>query len=108
MVGAAGLQLLHRSEWFMTTDLTEHPQHAPRRAARARDPYGPVTVVSLHDSSGEVAARGTIAVVGTDAIADRGETDAAHRRRGLGRAMMSALAEAAVAQGDLITADGLA
>src|SRR4051794_28712134 len=29
VVGAAGLELLHRSEWFMTTDLTEHPQHAP-------------------------------------------------------------------------------
>jgi GNAT superfamily N-acetyltransferase len=46
-----------------------------------------------------VAARGSIAVVGDDAIADRIETDAAHRRRGLGRAMMSALAEAAVSQG---------
>ncbi|CAL9666522.1 GNAT family N-acetyltransferase [Streptomyces sp. enrichment culture] len=100
VVGAAGLELLHRSEWFMTTDLTEHPQHAPaapyEREVRTE---GPVTVVSLHDSSGDVAARGTIAVVGADAIADRIETDAAHRRRGLGRAMMSALAEAAVAQG---------
>jgi GNAT superfamily N-acetyltransferase len=100
VVGAAGLELLHRSEWFMTTDLTEHPRHAPaapyEREVRTE---GPVTVVSIHDSCGEVAARGTIAVVGADAIADRIETDAAHRRRGLGRAMMSALAEAAVAQG---------
>ncbi|MFJ8789396.1 GNAT family N-acetyltransferase [Streptomyces sp. NPDC102462] len=100
VVGAAGPELLHRSEWFMTTDLTGHPQHAPaapyEREVRTE---GPVTVVSLHDSSGEVAARGTIAVVGADAIADRIETDAAHRRRGLGRAMMSALAEAAVTQG---------
>ncbi|MFG3207120.1 GNAT family N-acetyltransferase [Streptomyces sp. NPDC048192] len=100
VVRAAGLELLHRSEWFMTTDLTEHPQHAPtppyEREVRTE---GPVTVVSLHDSFGEVAARGTIAVVGADAVADRIETDAAHRRRGLGRAMMSALAEAAVAQG---------
>jgi GNAT superfamily N-acetyltransferase len=100
VVRAAGLELLHRSEWFMTTGLTEHPQHAPaapyEREVRTE---GPVTVVSLHDSCGQVAARGTIAVVGTDAIADRIETDAAHRRRGLGRAVMSALAEAAVAQG---------
>ncbi|MGW5434869.1 GNAT family N-acetyltransferase [Streptomyces sp. NPDC004059] len=84
----------------MTTDLTEHPRHAPaapyEREVRTE---GPVTVVSLHASSGEVAARGTSAVVGADAIPDRIETDAAHRRRGLGRAMMSALAEAAVAQG---------
>lgn len=99
-VGAAGLELLHRSEWFMTTDLNEHPQHAPaapyEREVRTE---GPVTFVSLHAPSGEVAARGSIAVVGGDAIADRIETDAAHRRRGLGRAMMSALAEAAVSQG---------
>jgi GNAT superfamily N-acetyltransferase len=100
VVRAAGLELVHRSEWLMSTDLTEHPQHAPTA------PYepevrteGPVTIVSLHVPSGEAAARGTIAVVGGDAIADRIETDPAHRRRGLGRAMMSALAEAAVSQG---------
>lgn len=99
VIGAAGLELVQRSEWFMTTDLTEHPQHEPaapyEREVRTE---GPVTVVSLHAPSGEVAARGTIAVVGGDAIADRIETDAAHRRRGLGRAVMSALAEAAVSQ----------
>ncbi|MBY8869217.1 GNAT family N-acetyltransferase [Streptomyces sp. RCPT1-4] len=100
VVGAAGLELVQRSEWLMTTDLTEHPQHEPaapyEREVRTE---GPVTVVSLHAPSGEMAARGTIAVVGGDAIADRIETDAAHRRRGLGRAVMSALAEAAVSQG---------
>ncbi|MFE5794859.1 GNAT family N-acetyltransferase [Streptomyces sp. NPDC056503] len=99
-VGAAGLELLHRSEWLMTTDLTDHPRHAPaapyEREVRTE---GPVTVVSLHGPAGEVAVRGTVAVVGGDAIADRIETDAAHRRRGLGRAVMSALAEAAVSQG---------
>ncbi|MFJ8164217.1 GNAT family N-acetyltransferase [Streptomyces sp. NPDC096136] len=99
-LGAAGLELLHRSEWLMTTDLSKHPQHAPA-APYEREVHtdGAVTVVSLHDSSGEVAARGTIAVVGADAIADRIETNTAHRRRGLGRAMMSALAEAAAAHG---------
>lgn len=100
VVGAAGLELHRRSEWLMTTDLTGHPRHTPAA------PYGievrtegPVTGVTLHGPSGEVAARGTVAVVGGDAIADRVETHAAHRRRGLGRAVMSALAEAAVAQG---------
>ncbi|MEV7129057.1 GNAT family N-acetyltransferase [Streptomyces sp. NPDC093260] len=100
VVGAAGLELVQRSEWFMTTDLTEHPRHAPAAPyEREVRTDGPVTVVSLHDRAGEVAARGTIAVVGGDAIADRIETEAAHRRRGLGRAVMSALAEAAVSQG---------
>ncbi|GAB1329349.1 GNAT family N-acetyltransferase [Streptomyces sennicomposti] len=100
VVGAAGLELVQRSEWFMTTDLTEHPRHAPAAPyEREVRTDGPVTVVSLHDRAGEVAARGTIAVVGGDAIADRIETEAAHRRRGLGRAVMSALAETAVSQG---------
>ncbi|MFD6421156.1 GNAT family N-acetyltransferase [Streptomyces sp. NPDC060198] len=100
IVGAAGLELVHRSEWLMATDLSEHPKHAvaePYRCEVRTD--GPLTVVTVHDPSGEVAARGTIAVVGEDAIADRIETSPAHRRRGLGRAMMSALAEAAVSQG---------
>ncbi|MEU7020573.1 GNAT family N-acetyltransferase [Streptomyces sp. NPDC046203] len=100
VMDAAGLELLFRSEWLMATDLTAHPRHAPvapyEREVRTE---GPVTVVSLYDPSGAVAARGTIAVSGTDAIADRIETDAAHRRRGLGRAMMSALVETAVSQG---------
>ncbi|MEV0846319.1 GNAT family N-acetyltransferase [Streptomyces sp. NPDC049954] len=109
VVRDAGLELLHRSEWLMTTDLSEHPQH-PQRPQQPRHasavPYerevrteGPVTVVSLRAPSGEVAARGSVAVVGGDAIADRVETDAAHRRRGLGRTVMHALAETAVSQG---------
>ncbi|MCX5400331.1 GNAT family N-acetyltransferase [Streptomyces sp. NBC_00102] len=99
-VGAAGLELVHKSEWFMAIDLAEHPQHAPAAPyEREVRTDGPITIVSLRDASGEVAARGTIAVVGAEAIADRIETDPAHRRRGLGRATMSALVEAAVAQG---------
>ncbi|OIJ63916.1 GNAT family N-acetyltransferase [Streptomyces mangrovisoli] len=100
VVAAAGLELVFRSECFMTTDLTEHPKYGPAAPyEREVRTDGPVTVVSLHDASGELAARGTMAVVGAHAIADRIETDAAHRRRGLGRAMMSALAESAVSQG---------
>ncbi|MGV9314134.1 GNAT family N-acetyltransferase [Streptomyces sp. NPDC003691] len=100
VVGAAGLELVHRAEWLMTTGLAGHPRHAPAAPyEREIRTDGPVTVVSLHGPGGEVAARGTIAVTGADAIADRIETDPAHRRRGLGRAVMSALAEAAVAQG---------
>ncbi|AXE28143.1 N-acetyltransferase (plasmid) [Streptomyces globosus] len=100
VVNAAGLELLHRSEWLMSADLGGHPQHAPAAPyEREVRTDGPVTAVSLRHPSGEVAARGTVAVVGADAVADRIETDPAHRRRGLGRAVMGALAEAAVAQG---------
>ncbi|MFC9889011.1 GNAT family N-acetyltransferase [Streptomyces pilosus] len=99
-VDAAGLELHRRSEWLMTTDLTGHPRHAPAApyGIEART-EGPVTEVTLRGPTGEVAARGTVAVVGADATADRVETDPEHRRRGLGRAVMGALAEAALAQG---------
>lgn len=101
-VAAAGLEVLHRSEWLMTTVLAEHPRQAPTAPyGREVRTAGPVTVVSLRGSCGEVAARGTVAVVGADAIVDRVGTDAAHRRRGLGGAVMSALAEAATGQGAL-------
>ncbi|MFD6528658.1 GNAT family N-acetyltransferase [Streptomyces sp. NPDC060184] len=98
--GAARLEVLQRSEWLMTTDLTGHPQHAPAAPyERELRTDGPVTVVTFRTPSGELAANGTIAVAGTDATADRIETYAGHQRRGLGSAVMSALAEAAVAQG---------
>ncbi|MEU3600174.1 GNAT family N-acetyltransferase [Streptomyces sp. NPDC006798] len=99
-VRAAGLDVLHRSEWLMATDLTGHPSHRPTApyAPEVRT-EGPVTVVSLRAADGTVAARGTIAVVGPDAVADRIETEPAHRRRGLGRVVMSTLAETAVSQG---------
>ena len=99
-VKAAGLELLHRAEWLMSTDLTGHPRHAPAAPYRTEvRTDGPVTSVRLYAASGEVAASGTIAVTGADAVADRIETAEAHRRRGLGSALMSALAEAALAQG---------
>jgi GNAT superfamily N-acetyltransferase len=99
-VEAAGLAVLLRAEWLMTTDLTRHPRHVPAAPYRSEvRTEGPVVTVTLHHASGEQAAQGTIAVVGTDAVADRVETVPAHRRRGLGRVLMSALAEAALSQG---------
>ena len=99
-IGAAGLTVLFHSEQLMTTDLAGHPRRASsapyRREVRAE---GPVVTVTLHDASGEQAARGMIAVLGSDAVADRIETAEAHRRRGLGSVLMSALAEAALARG---------
>ncbi|MFC1408084.1 GNAT family N-acetyltransferase [Streptacidiphilus sp. N1-12] len=96
-VEAAGLQVLLRSESLMLSDLAQHPScplAAPYRSELRQD--GPVLTVTLHHpDSSEPAARGTVAVVGADAIADRIETVPAHRRRGLGRALMSLLVEAA-------------
>ncbi|CCH16947.1 GNAT family N-acetyltransferase [Micromonospora lupini] len=57
-----------------------------------------VTATVRHES-GEVAARGTMGLAGTDAVADRIETMPAHRRKGLASAVMSALVRSAIEEG---------
>ena len=49
------------------------------------------TVLRFVDDAGDVAASGILAMVGATAVFDRIETAPAHRRRGLGRAVMGAL-----------------
>lgn len=71
----------------------------------------PLAVVKAFASSGELAAIGRVVRVDEFAIFDRIETDAAHRRRGLGRALMKNLetiaCEAGATRGVLVaTADG--
>ncbi|RFU86747.1 GNAT family N-acetyltransferase, partial [Streptomyces triticagri] len=51
------------------------------------------------DSGGSFAARGQIAVTGATAVVDQIETDAAHRRRGLGAVVMRTLAAEGAALG---------
>lgn len=96
----AGLLLLKRSELMMTVDLHAQPRRAPA------PPYtietllvGSVVSVTVRSGTGEPAASGSMGLTGTDAIADRIETSAGHRRRGLGGAVMSALASAAIDHG---------
>ncbi len=50
-------------------------------------------------TQGCVAARGSVLIVDRFAIFDRIETDASHRRKGLGRAIMAQLASIAVTEG---------
>ncbi|WP_018683549.1 GNAT family N-acetyltransferase [Actinokineospora enzanensis] len=91
---AAGLSTLP-DESLMGTDLSTHP-HPGLPDGYTLDvtvERDVVTAVVLH-SSGASAARGYLAVVGTDGIADMISTEPAHQRRGLGRAVMGALAEA--------------
>ncbi|AMK23152.1 MULTISPECIES: GNAT family N-acetyltransferase [Sphingomonadaceae] len=76
----------------------------------ATDPM-PLAVVKALASSGELAAIGRVVRVGEFAIYDRIETTAAHRRRGLGRAVMKKLETiargAGATRGVLVaTADG--
>ncbi len=99
-VEAAGLEVLHRSEWLMGTDLTSHPRR-PLDGAYTCDVRveGSAIKVAIHDGSGEVAARGQIGLAGADAVADRIETMPEHQRRGLGGVVMGTLAAEAVARG---------
>jgi GNAT superfamily N-acetyltransferase len=97
---AAGLELFGETESFMTTDLRQQPLSAPPvpyTASVVED--GSLVDAEVRHPSGEVAAHGTMAVSGADAIAHHIETTAAHRRRGLGSVVMSALTESALALG---------
>lgn len=90
-----GLTANDAEEALMGIDLADHgTRELPEgyRAEVERD--GGIITVTLR--SGEaVAAGGTIAVIGADAVADRIQTDPDHRRRGLGGAVMSLLVAAA-------------
>ncbi|MEU3454682.1 GNAT family N-acetyltransferase [Micromonospora sp. NPDC006766] len=103
-LAAAGLIVLKHSELLMTADLRGHPQNmlaAPYRLLTQVDSPGGDSVVTatVRRESGEVGARGTMGLAGTDAVADRIETMPADRRKGLASAVMSALARAAIGEG---------
>jgi GNAT superfamily N-acetyltransferase len=56
-------------------------------------------VAEVYSPAGELAASGRVFLVGETAVFDRIETDLAHRRRGLGRTIMSELARLAFQDG---------
>jgi GNAT superfamily N-acetyltransferase len=97
---AARLVVAKGAEQLMTIQLGDHPRHevpAPYRLdiqTRAS-----VIFASIYHDSGKLAASGVMGVAGADAIADRIETAPAHRRQGLAKAIMGALAHAAVERG---------
>jgi GNAT superfamily N-acetyltransferase len=53
----------------------------------------------VRTADGAFAARGQVAATGSTAVVDQVETDPAHQRRGLGRLVMTTLADAAAGQG---------
>jgi GNAT superfamily N-acetyltransferase len=87
-------------EYLMSAELGTHPPIAPP------DPYtvephstGDVHDVVVRTADGGCAAKGRVAVRGRAAVIDMVETDPAHRRRGLGRVVMSELSRVASARG---------
>ncbi|MFG1872508.1 GNAT family N-acetyltransferase [Micromonospora arborensis] len=101
---AAGLIVLKHSELLMTADLRGHSQTmpvAPYRLLTQVHSHGGDRVVTatVRHESGEVGARGTMGLAGTDAVADRIETMPTHRRKGLASVVMGALARSAMEEG---------
>jgi GNAT superfamily N-acetyltransferase len=78
--------------WFMTHDASPLPPvPLPPGYTLALDVGGAATIARVLAPDGELAANGGVVLVGEAAIFDRIGTEAAHRRRGLGRAVMGAL-----------------
>lgn len=99
-VEAAGLQMHLRSEMLMKTDLAGHPRRPLDPAFTSEvEVDGDCVKVQIKDAAGVVAAHGHIGLVGEDGIVDRILTNPDFRRRGLGGAVMSALAAEALSRG---------
>jgi GNAT superfamily N-acetyltransferase len=94
----AGLRVERDDEVFMTTTLAPSPTHLPDGFAARWDVDGARVTYAL-DVGSRIAAEGIAGVLGTDAVFDGIETSPRHRRRGLGRHVMSALTTWAVDQG---------
>ncbi len=89
-----GLRTPPHPEWMMAVALADQRTSSPPTATPAALEAGPgLVAITVHDPDGQVAATGQMGVVGEVAVMDKIETQPAHRRRGLGGAMMSALAE---------------
>ncbi|MFJ2756641.1 GNAT family N-acetyltransferase [Nocardioides sp. NPDC087217] len=91
----AGLVASDGEEALMSIQLADHAFRRLPEGYRAEvDRDGGVITVTVRVGE-DVAARGRIAVIGADAVADRIQTEPDHRRRGLGGAVMSLLVSAA-------------
>lgn len=96
-------------EALMSIDLADHGSRGlPEGYGAEMEREGGIIVVTVR--AGETAAAtGRIAVIGTDAVADRIQTDPEHRRRGLGGAvtalLVSAAREAGAVRGLLVASE---
>ena len=91
----AGLVANDGEEALMSIQLADHASRRLPDGYRAEvDRDGGLITVTVRVGE-DVAARGRIAVIGADAVADRIQTEPDHRRRGLGGAVMSLLVSAA-------------
>jgi ribosomal protein S18 acetylase RimI-like enzyme len=97
----ARLEVFAERKLLMSIDLRNHPAPAAPPAEYRLELSGDGAVRSAHvlDAQGNVAARGMVAVVGTDAVMHDIHTDPEHRRRGLGSVVMGMLSRDAIQRG---------
>jgi ribosomal protein S18 acetylase RimI-like enzyme len=98
-----GLKVL-RLLWLMTVPLADQPKQPVRSPYWLETELQPGVIDVRALAAGEPAAQGRMTVIGTDAVADMVGTEPAHRRRGLGLAVMRGLVTEAIKQG---ATDGL-
>jgi GNAT superfamily N-acetyltransferase len=97
-IQAAGLEY-RRTEWLMSVELETQPvRRAPASYGVEVVQRGEVVQVRVQEND-ELAARGQMVVVGNDVVVDMVWTEPEHRRRGLGRAVMSRLVKEARKKG---------
>ncbi|TCC33650.1 GNAT family N-acetyltransferase [Kribbella sindirgiensis] len=84
-----------RTNWLMTVRLADQVSYPVPPPYALELSATPSVVEAQAYGYGEIAATGRMAVLHTGAVADMVQTDPAHRRRGLARAVMTALALAA-------------
>jgi ribosomal protein S18 acetylase RimI-like enzyme len=95
-----GFEVFAERKALMTIDLAAHPEAVAASEYRVEaEDDGDLVYVRVVDRAGVVAARGMVAVVGTDAVMHDIHTDPEHRRRGLGSVVMATLSRRAVERG---------
>ena len=82
-------------EYLMTAALSTTPAAVPPSYELTHTQRGAVIDAIVTAADGSVAARGKAALTGEAAVFDQIETSPLHRRRGLGRSVMTALSSAA-------------
>lgn len=90
---------VHDPEFLMATDLVGSDPPVPEGYHLQTDAAGALVLTRLVADSGDVAASGQVAVDGPFATFDQIVTAETHRRRGLGRYIMTALSNIAIAVG---------
>jgi GNAT superfamily N-acetyltransferase len=97
---STGLDVAPDPQYLMTIDLSQQRAARPVPAPYQLEGQWRDGVLGVRITAGEtLAARGFMALTTTDATADMILTDAEHRRRGLGAAVMAALVQGALERG---------